>query len=93
MDASDTKELRGDAPTLLVQALDAFAQADGLSRNALVNAVLLTYVKDRAHKTSLAHRMLRGNPLYPESDRIPESHAVDAAGLSQPYKPASRGHA
>ena len=71
MDA-DTKELRGDAPTMLVQALDAFAQADGLSRTALVNSVLMTYAKDRAHKTSLAHRMLRGNPLYPDAARIPE---------------------
>ena len=40
MDTSDTKELRGDAPADLVQALDA-----------------------------LAHRMLIGNPLYPESKR------------------------
>ena len=29
MDASDTKELRGDAPADLVQALDALAQAEG----------------------------------------------------------------
>ena len=73
MDASDTKELRGDAPTALVQALDAFAQADGLSRNAYVVAVLLEHTKNRAHKTSLAHRMLRGNPLYPDAERIQES--------------------
>jgi len=72
MDATDTKELRGDTPTSLVQALDAFAQADGLSRNALVVSVLMAYAKDRAHKTSLAHRMLRGNPLVPESARIPD---------------------
>lgn len=71
MDASspDTKELRGDAPADLVQALDALAQADGQSRNAYVNKVLLAHVKERLHQISLWHRMLIGNPLYPESKR------------------------
>ena len=71
MDASspDTKELRGDAPAELVQALDALAQADGQSRNAYVNKVLLAHVKERLHQISLGHRMLIGNPLYPESKR------------------------
>ena len=71
MDASspDTKELRGDAPADLVQALDALAQADGQSRNAYVNKVLLAHVKERLHQISLGHRMLIGNPLYPESRR------------------------
>lgn len=69
MDATDTKELRGDAPDDLVQALDALAQAEGQSRNAYVNKVLLAHVRDRLHQTSLAHRMLIGNPLYPESKR------------------------
>ena len=70
MDTSDTKELRGDAPAELVQALDALAQATGQSRNAYVNKVLLAHVKDRLHETSLAHRMLIGNTLYPETSRI-----------------------
>ena len=69
MDTSDTKELRGDAPADLVQALDALAQADGQSRNAYVNKVLLAHVKERLHQISLGHRMLIGNPLYPESKR------------------------
>lgn len=71
MDASspDTKELRGDAPADLVQALDALAQADGQSRNAYVNKVLLAHVKERLHQISLGHRMLIGNPLYPETRR------------------------
>lgn len=71
MDASspDTKELRGDAPADLVQALDALAQADGQNRNAYVNKVLLAHVKERLHQISLGHRMLIGNPLYPESRR------------------------
>ena len=64
---NDTKELRGDSPAYLVQALDAFAQADGMSRNAYVNQVLLAHAKDRAHRTSLAHRMLRGNPLLQQT--------------------------
>ena len=67
--SSDTKELRGDAPADLVQALDALAQADGQSRNAYVNKVLLAHVKERLHQISLGHRMLIGNPLYPESRR------------------------
>ena len=69
MDASDTKELRGDAPADLVQALDAFALADGQSRNAYVVKVLMAHVKERLVRTSLAHRMLVGNPMYSESDR------------------------
>lgn len=71
MDASspDTKELRGDAPADLVQALDAFALADGQSRNAYVVKVLMSHVKERLLKTSLAHRMLVGNPLYADVDR------------------------
>lgn len=69
MDMSDTKELRGDAPAELVQALDALAQAEGQSRNAYINSVLLNHVKKRAHEISLGHRMLLGNPLYPESNR------------------------
>ena len=71
MDASspDTKELRGDAPADLVQALDALAQAEGQSRNAYVNKVLLKHVQERLHQISLGHRMLIGNPLYPESKR------------------------
>lgn len=69
MDASDTKELRGDAPADLVQAIDALAQAEGQSRNAYVNKVLLKHVQERLHQISLGHRMLIGNPLYPESKR------------------------
>ena len=69
MDTSDTKELRGDAPADLVQALDALAQSVGVSRNAYVNKVLLSHVRERAHEISLSHRMLLGNPLYPESKR------------------------
>jgi len=69
---NDTKELRGDAPTALVQALDALAQSEGMSRNAFINRELGAVVKRRLHELSLAHRMLRGNPLYPDADRIPE---------------------
>ncbi len=69
MDLNDTKELRGDCPTDIVQALDAYAQAEGLSRTAYINRVLGGHVEKRMHETSLAHRMLLGNPLYRETPR------------------------
>ena len=72
MDASNTKELRGDAPTELVQAPGrprAGRRTKPQSRNAYVNKVLLAPVRDRLHEVSLSHRMLIGNPLYPESTR------------------------
>ena len=70
---SDTKELRGDCPTSIVQALDALAQAEGISRTSYVNRILSIHVERKLHETSLAHRMLIGNALYPETNRIPKS--------------------
>jgi hypothetical protein len=60
--ANEKTELRGLAPTELVQALDAIAHAEGLDRNAYVIAVLDAHVKLICHKQTLVARMLRGNP-------------------------------
>lgn len=65
--ASDKVELRGLAPAALAQALDAFAMADGMDRNAYVNRVLTEHVEKESHKTILRSRMLQGNPLFTES--------------------------
>jgi len=67
--STDTKELRGDAPVELVSALDALALSEGMARNAYVNQVLSKHVNERLHALSTAHRMLSGNPLYPDTNR------------------------
>lgn len=64
---SDKTELRGLAPSDMVQALDAFAYAEGLNRNDYVNRVLAEHVKKEVHRTMIRERMLRGNPLYTEA--------------------------
>ena len=64
--AFDKTELRGDAPTELVMALDAIAQANGTNRTALVNRVLFQYVNKIAHKSMLIQRMSQGNALLSE---------------------------
>ena len=66
---NEMKELRGDAPADMVRALDAFALADDLSRNAYVNKVLAAHVKQVLHRHSLVASMLRGNPLAAATDR------------------------
>ena len=66
---SDTKELRGDAPTDLVRALDALALSEDLSRTAYINLVLGEHVTKVLHKTSMLHSMLKGNPLMPDVNR------------------------
>jgi hypothetical protein len=66
---SETKELRGLAPSELVRALDAIALAKGLDRNAYVNQVLELHVKSYLEELTVVSSMLRGNPLLPESSR------------------------
>lgn len=60
--AAEKTEMRGLAPSELVQALDALAHAEGLDRNAYIIAVLDAHVKLICHKQTLVARMLRGNP-------------------------------
>lgn len=67
--ASDTKELRGDAPLELVQALDALALARDLTRTAYVNSVLEKHVRLELHRHSVTTNMLRGNPMLAEVER------------------------
>lgn len=66
---SHTKELRGDAPIELVQALDALALALDLTRNAYVLRVLEKHVRLEMHRHSVLSNMLHGNPMLPESER------------------------
>lgn len=67
--ASDTKELRGDAPIELVQALDALALAMDLTRNAYVIRVLEKHARLEMHRHSVLANMLRGNPMLPDAER------------------------
>lgn len=61
--ASDTKELRGDAPTELVTALDALALAKDLTRHAYVLEVLSGHVSRELLRHIVETNALRGNPL------------------------------
>lgn len=67
--ATDTKELRGDAPLELVTALDALALSLDVSRTVYVNQVLERHVRLELHRHSLLSNMLRGNPMLAEADR------------------------
>ncbi len=65
---SDKSELCGLCPNDLVQALDAIAHSEGLSRNEYVNRVLDMHVKLVAHKQIMLARMLKGNPYLEQTD-------------------------
>lgn len=65
--ANEKTELRGLCPTALVQALDAFAHAEGMDRTAYINMILDEHCKVVAHKSIVLTRMLRGNPYLTES--------------------------
>lgn len=64
--SSDKTELRGLCPTDLAQALDALAFAEGMDRNSYVVEVLHRHAKSEGRKTTLRHRMLKGNPYLSE---------------------------
>lgn len=65
--AAEKTELRGLAPTDLVQALDAIAHSEGMDRTAYINKILDEHCKVVAHKSIVLTRMLRGNPYLTES--------------------------
>jgi hypothetical protein len=59
--AAEKTEMRGLAPTELIQALDALAHAEGQDRNAYVVSILDAHVRLICHKQTVVARMLRGN--------------------------------
>ena len=65
--AAEKTELRGLAPTDLVQALDAIAHSEGMDRTAYIKMILDEHCKVVAHKSIVLTRMLRGNPYLTES--------------------------
>ena len=66
---SDTKELRADAPSDMVRALDALALSHDQNRATYMVSVLERHVKQELHRVSIVNSMLRGNPLMPEPKR------------------------
>ena len=73
--SADTKELRGDAPTDMVCALDALALAKDLTRHAYVLEVLGKHVNKEMHRHIVEANALRGNPLLMALSR----HRSDAS--------------
>lgn len=65
----DTKELRGDAPTELVCALDALALVDDITRHAYCLRVLTAHVEKEIHRHTVLANVLKGNPLLVASSR------------------------
>jgi hypothetical protein len=65
----ETKELRGDAPTELVCALDALALVNDKTRHAYCLKVLAEHVEKEIHKHIVLANTLRGNPLLSEPNR------------------------
>lgn len=80
--AADTKELRGDAPTHLVCALDVLALSNDMTRNAYVNEILARHVKKELHKVTVITRAMRGNPMLSE----PPGCAPDSFTPTQPVE-------
>ena len=71
---NDTKELRGDAPTHLVAALDALALSNDMTRNAYVNDILARHVKKELHRVTVITRAMRGNPMLTDAPgQVPDS--------------------
>lgn len=60
---ADTKELRGDAPTELVCALDALALAKDMTRHSYCLDVLSKHVILELKRHIVETNALRGNPL------------------------------
>lgn len=66
---SDKTELRGLAPTALVQALDAIALSKGMDRNSYIVQQLEAHVRGYLAELSLVTATLRGNPLLSDAGR------------------------
>lgn len=66
---SDTKELRADAPSDLVRALDALALSHDKNRTTYMVEVLEKHVKAELHRVTIVTSMLRGNPMLPDGQR------------------------
>lgn len=56
-------ELRGMCPAMTVNVLDAVSLSKGQTRTELVNEILGSWAKAKAHEASLIARVLQGNPL------------------------------
>lgn len=61
--SGNTKELRGDAPTDLVCALDALALAKDMTRHCYCLEVLSSHVNRELSRHIVETNALRGNPL------------------------------
>ncbi len=66
--AAERVELRQLIPSHLAVALDGIAMADGMERCRYIEAVLEAEVRKRAHVASVITRVLRGNPMLPDTD-------------------------
>jgi hypothetical protein len=64
-------ELRGNCPREVVDVVDAWSQAKGMTRSAAVNLILREWALKKLHEHSVFSRVTRGNPLL--TDASPKS--------------------
>jgi len=62
-------EVRFEAKTDTVSVIDAFSQASGSCRTAVINSILDQWAAEKLHESIMVCRVVRVNPLAPESDR------------------------
>ena len=64
-------ELRGNCPREIVDVVDGWSQAKGMTRSAAVNLILREWALRKLHQHSVFGRVVRGNPLL--SDAAPKA--------------------
>lgn len=60
-------ELRGNCPREIVDVVDGWSQAKGMTRSAAVNLILRDWALKTLHEHSVFSRVVKGNPLLSDS--------------------------
>ena len=60
-------ELRGNCPREVVDVVDGWSQAKGMTRTAAVNLILRDWAVQKLHEHSVFSRVVKGNPLLSDS--------------------------
>lgn len=60
-------ELRGNCPREIVDVVDGWSQAKGMTRSAAVNLILREWALRKLHEHSVFSRVVKGNPLLSDS--------------------------
>ena len=61
-------ELRGNCPREVVDVVDGWSQAKGMTRSAAVNLILREWALKKLHEHSVFGRVVKGNPLMSDAN-------------------------